>query len=171
MLRKVSDTVCGFARVRRIGKDERQWRNGRGRTVKLARLARDEGLITTLEEYLRATVCAFHPRPSFVRSFVAVSVFPFSCLLLSPASPCALLVLSTLWTATTSPSVHFALRVSPPCNFQYIVRAIANFCVELFRELSHYPLRRSFLPRELFILLARKLVQKFTDIVRVCVNS
>lgn len=79
-LRKVSRTQSAGSQER--GGRPTSGENG-GRTAKLVRLARDEGLITTLEEYLRATVCVFHPRPSFL-SFVTMPVFPFSCLPLSP---------------------------------------------------------------------------------------
>lgn len=62
----------GKSWTRSAGLQERPTVEKRVRSDGKARAARerDEGLITTLEEYLRATVCVFHPRPSFLRSSV-----------------------------------------------------------------------------------------------------
>lgn len=70
---------CHEGRERRPNKGREEGKGERSQTVKLAWRARDEGLITTLEEYLHTMVCVFHPRPSFVRSPLAVQipVFPF----------------------------------------------------------------------------------------------
>lgn len=79
---------------------------------------RDEGLITTLEEYLRATVCVFHPRPSFLRSSVRcnASFSSFPAFLFHPASlsrSSSLVQSFYPLTLTTNPNplVHSALRV------------------------------------------------------------
>lgn len=93
--------VCGFAARGRL--EETSDRRGRGQTVKLARLARDEGLITTLEKYLRAMVCVFHPRSSFVPLLRSMqrrtsSLFSVSFFFLLSRPP---RLVSTLFTFTT----------------------------------------------------------------------
>jgi len=117
------------------------------------------------------------PPSSFFPSFLAMLVFPLSCLLLSlflspfrvprlvyPLYPLA-------FTINPNPLVHSALRVFSLQFSIYCTTPSPTFALNSLVEHSPYPLRKSFLARELFILSARKLVQKFTDIARVCVNS
>lgn len=126
---------AGLQECRGSGKTTDRGRVGRGgersQTVKLARLARDQGLITTLEEYLHAMVCVFHP-PFFARPLVRPSQFKrlfFFSLSPRPFAPfsssCPLSPLpSRLFSSTLRPSYFrlaiFNMSFSPGNTFLFV---------------------------------------------------